>query len=123
MVLLAANVYQPALDGNLVKMNIYRGFQAAFFFCFVDMLRSFLFSLLFLSPPLLHLKLAGARADTADRNRADYLNMIARDITISKSPEAILPGVNFSSESSYLASDEVYVEEEFGINADNEHSF
>jgi hypothetical protein len=36
----------------LVKMKYHRGWMTAFFVCFVDIIRSFLFYILFLSPPI-----------------------------------------------------------------------
>jgi hypothetical protein len=49
--------------------------------------------------------------------------MIARDITISKSLEAILPGAHSSSEPLNLVSIEANVEEGIGENTDNEPVF
>jgi hypothetical protein len=67
--------------------------------------------------------LAGARADTAGRNGAGFLNVIARDITFPKSPEALLPGAFSSSEPSILVSIGANVEEGVGENTDDERLF
>jgi hypothetical protein len=123
MVSLTANLYHPALDENLVKMNICSGEETALIFCLVEIIRGFLFPILFLSPPLLLLKLAGARADTADRKGAGFPNLIARYMTFSMSSEALLPDANSFSESSYSVSVEADVEEEFGLNTDDEQLF
>jgi hypothetical protein len=119
----AADAYVQKFGGRMVKMNVYCGWPAALFFCFVDEFQSSPLSLLFLSSPLLHLKLAGARADYFGLDSTVFLKRIGRDITFPKSPEALLPGAYEPSISSFSVPIEAYVEGESGLNADDEHLF
>jgi hypothetical protein len=108
-----------------VKMDIFRSWLAASFFftCYVWVLIPLVLLFSFFRPPLLLLKLAGARADTYGLDGVDNLNMIARDITFPKSPVALLPVADDPSISSFSVSVEAYLEGESGLNADDEHLF
>jgi hypothetical protein len=71
----------------------------------------------------LHLKLAGARADTYGPADVDNFNRRARDITFPKSSEAILPDADepLTHSSSILGSSGGHdVKGESGLNADDE---
>jgi hypothetical protein len=107
-----------------VKMNIYRGWITATFFLYhawaLDPLVPLLF---FLSPPMLLLKWAGAPADTSGRTGEEYLNVRAGDINFPKSPVAILPGAESSSESLTLVSIKANVGEGIGEKTDDELLF
>jgi hypothetical protein len=124
MVQPAADAYDPALYGHIVKMNIFRGWLTALSFLSVEYILRLFFLSLFVSPPMLHRKLAEARADTIGGHGIGYPNVRARDITIfHESPEALLPGALSSSETSSSVSFEDKVEEGIGLNIDDEQSF
>jgi hypothetical protein len=61
MVSLTANIYYPASDGILVKMNICSGEETAIIFCLVEIIPGLPFSLFlrFLSPPCYFLNWLG----------------------------------------------------------------
>jgi hypothetical protein len=61
MVSLTANIYHPASDGNLVKMNICSSEETAIIFCLVEIIRGLIIShFRFLSPPYYFLNWLGA---------------------------------------------------------------